>query len=76
MPKPLHQVIERTRIRRQITLAQLSEQTGIAESTVWRITKGLYDPRFATQLLPILSTLGLELADLIRKPSTRRKAKP
>jgi transcriptional regulator with XRE-family HTH domain len=61
--------LKRLRLRRAITLADLSEQTGISVSTLSRLEAGLRRPTLE-QLLPLASAYGATLDELVDAPAT------
>jgi transcriptional regulator with XRE-family HTH domain len=61
--------LKRLRLRRGITLADLSEQTGISVSTLSRLEAGLRRPTLE-QLLPLASAYGATLDELVDAPAT------
>jgi transcriptional regulator with XRE-family HTH domain len=79
MPR-LGKILKRARLKQRWSLAQLSEVSGVATVTIYRIECGKTDPRFGSQLVPIVHALGLELADLIHQlhptPKGNQKGKP
>ena len=61
--------LKRLRLRRDITLAELSEQTGISASTLSRLEAGLRRPTLE-QLLPLAQVHGVTLDELVNAPPT------
>jgi transcriptional regulator with XRE-family HTH domain len=61
--------LKRLRLRRDVTLAALAEQTGISVSTLSRLEAGLRRPTLE-QLLPLASAYGLTLDELVDAPPT------
>lgn len=57
------------RMGRNITLADLAEETGISASTLSRLEAGLRHPTLE-QLLPLASAYGVSLDDLVDAPPT------
>jgi transcriptional regulator with XRE-family HTH domain len=49
------------RTQKKLTLAQVSVSSGLEESTIWRVEQGKTDPRFSSQLIPLVNALGLKL---------------
>jgi transcriptional regulator with XRE-family HTH domain len=61
--------LKRLRLHRDITLAELAEQTGISVSTLSRLETGLRRPTLE-QLLPLARAYGVTLDDLVDAPPT------
>ena len=61
--------LKRLRLRRDVTLAALAEQTGISVSTLSRLEAGLRRPTLE-QLLPLARAHGLTLDELVDAPPT------
>lgn len=61
--------LRRLRARRDLTLAQLAERTGISTSTLSRLESGLRRPTLE-QLLPLARVHGVTLDELVAAPST------
>ncbi|WP_020578766.1 helix-turn-helix domain-containing protein [Actinopolymorpha alba] len=61
--------LKRLRLRRDVTLAELSEQTGISASTLSRLEAGLRRPTLE-QLLPLARVHGVTLDELVDAPPT------
>lgn len=61
--------LKRLRQRRDITLADLAEQTGISVSTLSRLESGLRRPTLE-QLLPLARAYGVTLDELVDAPPT------
>lgn len=61
--------LKRLRLRRDITLADLAEQTGISTSTLSRLESGLRRPTLE-QLLPLAKVHGVTLDELVDAPPT------
>lgn len=61
--------LKRLRLRRDITLAELSGQTGISTSTLSRLEAGLRHPTLE-QLLPLAQVHGVTLDELVDAPPT------
>lgn len=61
--------LKRLRARRDITLADLAEQTGISASTLSRLEAGLRRPTLE-QLLPLARVHGVTLDELVDAPPT------
>ncbi|GAA0959326.1 XRE family transcriptional regulator [Kribbella koreensis] len=61
--------LKQLRLRRDITLADLSELTGISVSTLSRLEAGLRRPTLE-QLLPLASAYGATLDELVDAPPT------
>lgn len=61
--------LKRLRLRRDITLAALAEQTGISVSTLSRLEAGLRRPTLE-QLLPLAAAYGVTLDELVDAPPT------
>ena len=61
--------LKQLRLRREITLADLSETTGISISTLSRLEAGLRRPTLE-QLLPLASAYGATLDELVDAPPT------
>lgn len=61
--------LKRLRLRRDITLTELSEQTGISTSTLSRLEAGLRHPTLE-QLLPLAQVHGVTLDELVDAPPT------
>jgi len=61
--------LRRLRQRRDITLSELSERTGISTSTLSRLEAGLRRPTLE-QLLPLARTYGVTLDELVDAPPT------
>ncbi|MEU0091753.1 XRE family transcriptional regulator [Kribbella sp. NPDC006257] len=61
--------LKQLRLRREITLADLSEVTGISVSTLSRLEAGLRRPTLE-QLLPLASAYGATLDELVDAPPT------
>ena len=61
--------LKRLRLRRDVTLADLAEQTGISASTLSRLEAGLRRPTLE-QLLPLARVHGVTLDELVDAPPT------
>jgi transcriptional regulator with XRE-family HTH domain len=61
--------LKKLRLRRDITLAELAQQTGISVSTLSRLEAGLRRPTLE-QLLPLASAYGATLDELVDAPPT------
>ena len=61
--------LKRLRLRRDVTLADLAEQTGISASTLSRLESGLRRPTLE-QLLPLARVHGVTLDELVDAPPT------
>jgi transcriptional regulator with XRE-family HTH domain len=61
--------LRRLRLRRDVTLAALAEQTGISASTLSRLESGLRRPTLE-QLLPLARVHGVTLDELVDAPPT------
>jgi transcriptional regulator with XRE-family HTH domain len=61
--------LKRLRVHRDITLADLAEQTGISISTLSRLEAGLRRPTLV-QLLPLARAFGVTLDELVDAPPT------
>jgi transcriptional regulator with XRE-family HTH domain len=61
--------LKQLRLRREITLADLSKTTGISISTLSRLEAGLRRPTLE-QLLPLASAYGATLDELVDAPPT------
>lgn len=61
--------LQKFRLERQVTLAELAEQTGISTSTLSRLEAGLRRPTLE-QLLPLARAYGLTLDELVDAPPT------
>ncbi|MFD0662432.1 helix-turn-helix domain-containing protein [Thermocatellispora tengchongensis] len=61
--------LKRLRLRREVTLAELAEQTGISVSTLSRLEAGLRRPTLE-QLLPLARAYGLTIDELVDAPPT------
>lgn len=61
--------LKQLRLRRDVTLADLSSQTGISVSTLSRLEAGLRRPTLE-QLLPLASAYGVSLDELVDAPPT------
>jgi transcriptional regulator with XRE-family HTH domain len=61
--------LKQLRLRREITLADLSEITGISVSTLSRLEAGLRRPTLE-QLLPLANAYGATLDELVDAPPT------
>lgn len=61
--------LKRLRLRRDVTLADLAEQTGISTSTLSRLESGLRRPTLE-QLLPLARVHGVTLDELVGAPAT------
>ena len=61
--------LKQLRVRRGITLTDLSEETGISVSTLSRLEAGLRRPTLE-QLLPLASVYGTTLDELVDAPET------
>jgi transcriptional regulator with XRE-family HTH domain len=61
--------LKRLRLRRDITLADLAEETGISASTLSRLEAGLRRPTLE-QLLPLARAYGVTLDELVDAPPT------
>ena len=57
------------RLRREITLTDLAEETGISTSTLSRLETGLRRPTLE-QLLPLARAHGVTLDELVDAPPT------
>jgi transcriptional regulator with XRE-family HTH domain len=69
---PLDRRLEHLRRRRDITLSDLAEETGISTSMLSRLEAGLRRPTLE-QLLPLARVYGVTLDELstLRRPATR-----
>jgi transcriptional regulator with XRE-family HTH domain len=67
--KPLTDILREARQRKDLSFAEIEAATGISAATVYRIEQGRTDPRFGSQLLPLLSILGLDLKALHHNPN-------
>ena len=61
--------LKRLRLRRDITLTDLAEETGISASTLSRLEAGLRRPTLE-QLLPLARAYGVTLDELVDAPPT------
>jgi transcriptional regulator with XRE-family HTH domain len=61
--------LKQLRLRREITLADLAQQTGISVSTLSRLEAGLRRPTLE-QLLPLAQAYGATLDELVDAPPT------
>jgi transcriptional regulator with XRE-family HTH domain len=61
--------LKRLRLRRDVTLADLAEETGISTSTLSRLEAGLRRPTLE-QLLPLARAYGVTLDELVDAPPT------
>ena len=61
--------LKRLRLRRDITLSGLAEETGISTSTLSRLEAGLRRPTLE-QLLPLARAYGVTLDELVDAPPT------
>jgi len=61
--------LKQLRLRRDITLADLAEETGFSTSTLSRLEAGLRRPTLE-QLLPLASAYGVTLDELVDAPPT------
>lgn len=61
--------LKNLRLRREITLADLADETGISTSTLSRLEAGLRRPTLE-QLLPLARTYGVTLDELVDAPAT------
>jgi transcriptional regulator with XRE-family HTH domain len=61
--------LKRLRLRRDITLTELAEETGISASTLSRLEAGLRRPTLE-QLLPLARAYGVTLDELVDAPPT------
>ncbi|TDC60838.1 XRE family transcriptional regulator [Micromonospora sp. KC207] len=61
--------LKQLRQRREITLADLADQTGISTSTLSRLEAGLRRPTLE-QLLPLARAYGVSLDELVDAPAT------
>jgi transcriptional regulator with XRE-family HTH domain len=61
--------LKRLRLRRDVTLTDLAEQTGISASTLSRLESGLRRPTLE-QLLPLARIHGVSLDELVDAPPT------
>lgn len=61
--------LKRLRLRRDVTLADLSDKTGISASTLSRLEAGLRRPTLE-QLLPLARIYGTTLDELVDAPPT------
>lgn len=61
--------LKHLRTRREITLTELAEETGISTSTLSRLEAGLRRPTLE-QLLPLASAYGVTLDELVDAPAT------
>jgi transcriptional regulator with XRE-family HTH domain len=61
--------LKQLRLRRDVTLAALSEETGISTSTLSRLEAGLRRPTLE-QLLPLARAHGVTLDELVDAPPT------
>jgi len=61
--------LKRLRLRREVTLSELAEQTGISASTLSRLEAGLRRPTLE-QLLPLARVHGVTLDELVDAPPT------
>ena len=61
--------LKHLRLRRDITLADLAEETGISASTLSRLETGLRRPTLE-QLLPLARAYGVTLDELVGAPPT------
>ena len=53
-------IIHETRLRKKLTITELSELSGLSERTVWAVDMGESEPRFFT-VTCIAQALGLSL---------------
>ncbi len=63
------QRLKQLRLRRDVTLTSLSDETGISVSTLSRLEAGLRRPTLE-QLLPLASAYGVTLDELVDAPPT------
>ena len=61
--------LKHLRLRRDITLTDLAEETGISTSTLSRLEAGLRRPTLE-QLLPLARAYGVTLDELVDAPPT------
>jgi transcriptional regulator with XRE-family HTH domain len=61
--------LKRLRLQRDVTLADLAEETGISTSTLSRLEAGLRRPTLE-QLLPLARAYGVTLDELVDAPPT------
>lgn len=61
--------LKELRLRRDLTLTELAEETGISISTLSRLEAGLRRPTLE-QLLPLARSYGVTLDDLVDAPET------
>lgn len=61
--------LKRLRLRRDVTLADLAEETGVSASTLSRLESGLRRPTLE-QLLPLARAYGVTLDELVDAPPT------
>jgi transcriptional regulator with XRE-family HTH domain len=61
--------LKRLRLHREVTLADLAEETGISVSTLSRLEAGLRRPSLE-QLLPLARVYGVTLDELVDAPPT------
>ncbi|MFJ6671230.1 helix-turn-helix domain-containing protein [Actinosynnema sp. NPDC091369] len=61
--------LKHLRLRRELTLTELAEETGISASTLSRLEAGLRRPTLE-QLLPLARVHGVTLDDLVGAPPT------
>jgi len=61
--------LKRLRLRRDVTLADLAQETGISTSTLSRLEAGLRRPTLE-QLLPLARAYGVTLDELVDAPPT------
>jgi transcriptional regulator with XRE-family HTH domain len=61
--------LKRLRLRRDVTLAELAQETGISTSTLSRLEAGLRRPTLE-QLLPLARAHGVTLDELVDAPPT------
>jgi transcriptional regulator with XRE-family HTH domain len=61
--------LKHLRLRREVTLADLAEETGISTSTLSRLEAGLRRPTLE-QLLPLARAYGVTLDELVDAPPT------
>jgi transcriptional regulator with XRE-family HTH domain len=61
--------LKRLRLRRDVTLTDLAEETGISASTLSRLEAGLRRPTLE-QLLPLARAHGVTLDELVDAPPT------
>lgn len=66
MASRLAQALHEAREKKGLSLAALSEASGLDVATVWRIEHGITDPRFHTQLIPLIVALGIGLPAVTR----------